>query len=107
MSRTSLPTGVVVTLVLATAIAATGLGYLWANSKKDLPVATAPIAAPATPYVYMPSFDAPALINLAPDVFAELERRCQTKQHPTCDTLKSDAVRKARQASAGNIKTTN
>lgn len=107
MSRTSLPTGVVISLVLATAIAATGLGYLWASSKKELPVAAAPAAAPATPYVYMPSFDAPAIINLAPDVFAELERRCQTKQHPTCDALKSDAVRAGRQARTANNKTTN
>ena len=108
MSRNSLPTGVVIALVLTTAIAATGLGYLWASSKKESPpVAAAPTAAPATPYVYMPSFDAPAIIKLAPDVFAELERRCLTKQHPTCDALKSDAVRTGRQALAANSKTTN
>jgi malate synthase len=101
MSQTSLSTPVVIALVSTTAVLATGLGYLWANSKKELSTpATQQVAQPvqpATPYVYMPSFDAPALIKLAPDVFAELERRCQTKQHTTCDALKSEAVQKARQ----------
>ena len=107
MARTTLPTSLVIALVAVTAIAATGLGYLWANTRKEPAAAVTQPTQPATPYVYMPSFDAPALINLAPDVFAELERRCLTKQHATCDTLKSDVVRKERLARAGNTKAAN
>ena len=77
---------------------------MWATATKVAP-AVAPQAA--TPYVYIPSLDAPALIKLDPDMFALIESRCKTKEHPTCDALKSDAVRKARLSGAGETKTTN
>jgi malate synthase len=104
MNKPSVPLPIVIVLVVVTSAVAAGAGYMWANSKKVAP-AVAPQAG--TPYVYIPSLDAPALIKLAPDVFATLESRCKTKEHPTCDTLKSDAVRKARLSGAGDAKPAN
>ena len=107
MARRSLPTSAVIALVAVTAITATGLGYFWASSKQQATPVVSPVAQPAAPYVYMPSFDVAGLINLPPETFAEVERRCQTRQHPTCENLRSEAVKKGRLALSNNVKPVN
>lgn len=106
MTPKSLPTHWVVALVLVTALLATGLGYLWANSKKEVPIGSSQLTAPAKPYVYIPTLSEKNAIDLSPSMFAEMERSCQTRTqpHPTCELLKSDAVQKARSSRAANAK---